>query len=174
MEGINHTITDPKGVDAPVQKAQKFLFDQLKWANSEFYGRLFVLETENGYVPRGFVSGIDYKDVFTDDRKSAKVFFLVGDDIPTKSGLVFTAPVKIVVMAKLDAILTNNVNRADTDLQEQVIKVLQRQKYISVTGIQTKVKRIFEGFAVDDLKIVDYQPYHVFAIRGNITYQFNC
>ncbi|NDF35718.1 MAG: hypothetical protein EB154_07715 [Nitrosopumilaceae archaeon] len=103
---MNHVITNPRGIDIPIQRLQTLLHEDLDWsADSDFYGRALKVNSDTGYSPRGFVSGQGYTDVFTDDRKSAKLFFLIDDDITSKAGLLFTAQVKIVVMANIEKIL---------------------------------------------------------------------
>lgn len=173
---MNHVITNPRGIDIPIQRLQTLLHEDLDWsADSDFYGRALKVNSDTGYLPRGFVSGQGYTDVFTDDRKSAKLFFLVDDDITSKAGLLFTAQVKIVVMANIEKIFGQLSKRADTDLQEQVIKAVRKTKILSMDkgGIETGIETIFRGYDIGQIKKVDLNPYHVFAVKGTIKYHFN-
>jgi len=174
---MNHTIENPKGIDYPVQQIQTYLFNKLGWSEIEVYGRVFKLQTENGFVPRGFVSGKDYKDVFTDDRKTASIFFICDDNHETKQGILFTVKVKIVFMVNVKKILTNVVSRGDTDVQEQAITTLMQMRSFVFNGeIETKIEEIFKGFTTESIKKSDMQPYHVFSLNGEINYTFqgNC
>jgi len=37
---MNYTITDPKGIDFPIQKIQNYLFDRLDWGDIAVYDRV--------------------------------------------------------------------------------------------------------------------------------------
>jgi len=174
---MNYTIENPKGIDNPIQLIQNHLYSKLGWENIEAYGRVFKLQTDKGFAPRAFLSGKEYKDVFTNDAKTASVFFICDDQHATKEGVLFTVKVKIVFMVNIKKIVTNLESRGDTDVQEQAISTLLKMRSFNFNGeIETQIEEIFKGFSTESIKLTDMQPYHVFSLNGEVsyTYQGNC
>lgn len=171
----NFTVQTPKGIDIPIQTLQTRLYSDLNWSNSDFYGRLFKYKKENGYFPVWYASGGEYKDVLVSDTKNAVLFFLADDESTSKEGLIFKTKVKIVVMANLQKIVSDNTSgRADTETQQQVLKSIRKSKNMVIdSGIETGIENILKGYDISSLNLADLQPFHCFSINGTITYHFN-
>jgi len=174
MTGNNYIVQNPIGVDKAIQDIQDFIFENLDWNDCSIYGRIFKLESDKGISPRAFVSGKDYKDIFTNDRQTASIYFNVDDKQTTKEGLLFTAKVQIVFMVNLKKINSNSVDRADTEIQTQAIKTVNKIRDFNFNGsIDTGLKNVFKNFDVSRIPKVDMQPYHVFSLSGEIQYNLN-
>lgn len=171
MAKQNYIIDDPKGVDNPIQDIQDFLFNRLAWTDFDIYGRVFKIISDKGKLPRAFIPGKEYKDVFTDDRRTASIFFIVDDQQSTKQGIMFTAKVKVVFMVNLKKLFPDLTKRGDTDAQMMAVELINEKRSFNFNGeIQTDVDEVFKGFNTDGLKLTDLGNYHVFSLNGEINY----
>lgn len=178
VSSINHTILNPVGVDKSIQSIQTEIFEGLTWSNCEVYGRVFKIESEKGFVPKASISGKDYKDIFTNDKKTANICFIVEDDQDTNEGILFKAKVKIVVMVNLDKINQDTTKRIDSDIQIEVINLISKNRDFTFKGkLETGIDNVFKGFNSDSIQKIDLHPFHVFSLNGEITYtisNMNC
>jgi len=171
MDGNNFIVENPKGIDKVIQKIQTHLFEEIEWNNCNVYGRIYKLNSEKGLLPRAFVSGKEYKDVFTDDRKAASIFFICDNQHATNEGIYFKVKTKIVFMVNLQKILSDTTKRIDTDVQIEAINAIVNQNTFTFKGeLETGIDDIFKGFDTSLIKKVDLQPFHVFSINGEISY----
>lgn len=171
---MNYTIEKPKGIDHFIQKIQSDLFKKLGWENLEMYGRVYKNPSKaKGITLEAYQGKKEYKDVFTNDKKAASVFFIDENEHKTTNGIYYNAEVKIVFMVNLAKLYPDVSNRADTDAQVHCAKLVGQHKIFTVTGIEKGIETIFKGINTDGIKLTDLQPYHVFAIVGNLKYQLN-
>lgn len=172
---MNNTITNPKGIDAAIQKLQTFIHDRLTWTEIDVYGRVYRNPSKKkGTVPEAYISDNEYRDVLTNDKKTATIFFIEDDKHETKEGIRFTNKVKIVFMVNLEKAFPNVAHRADMEAEMEAIELTRSRLGFSITEIDKGIDAVFQGFNTDGIKLNDMQPYHVFSVNGILTYQVSC
>ena len=174
MTGNNYTKVNPVGVDVAIQKLQNHLFSKLDWDNCEVFGRVYKLKSEKGLVPRAFIDNKDYKDVFTDDRKTSTIFFVDEDKHTTKEGIKFECDVKIVFMVDLKKAIPEITHRADMEVEQQVVELIRSRSNFKINALEKGLEIVLKEFNKENLEKTDMQPFHVFSISGVIDYQFSC
>ena len=172
---MNHTITNPKGIDFPIQKLQTYLHDKLPWSDIEIYGRVFENPSkEKGFTLEAYTSKNEYKDVFMNDKKSAVIFFIEDKKHTTSEGIKFTNKLQIVFMVNLKKAYPSITHRADMESEIEAIELIRSRSNFSMTEMEKGISSVFKGFNIDGIKLSDMQPYHVFSINGDLTYQISC
>lgn len=175
----NYNTYTPLGIDAKIKFIQDALHGHLGFSNVDFYGRVqkSLNKDSKTYIPEVHVSKTERKEVYYDDAiaPGGNVFFVEEDDKhTTKDGVVFVAKVKIVFMLNLDKLYPNANNRADTEVQDHCLKLIRRLKVLDITGVEKGVSNVLKGFNIENVKLNDMQPYHIFSINGDLKYMFNC
>lgn len=175
----NYNTYTPLGIDAKIKFIQDALHGHLGFSNVDFYGRVqkSLNKDSKTYIPEVHVSKTERKEVYYDDAiaPGGNVFFVEEDDKhTTKDGVVFVAKVKIVFMLNLDKVYPNANNRADTEVQDHCLKLVRRLKILDITAVEKGVSNVLKGFNIENVKLNDMQPYHIFSINGELKYMFNC
>lgn len=163
---------NPEGIDQKINLLQKAIHNRIDWNNIEVYGRVYRNPSDDGYRPEAYVKDGEYKDVFTNDLKSATIFFIENEVHNFIGGYDFETEVKIVFMLDLKKIFGTNV-RNDSEVQNKAILEVRKHKYFTLTKIEKGIDNILKGFNTSNIKINDMQPYHVFAIVGKLKYSIN-
>ncbi|RUT68687.1 hypothetical protein D0817_20215 [Flavobacterium cupreum] len=172
---MNYTVTSPKGIDKEIQLIQTSLFDKLGWTPIDVFGRVHKnISKEKGLVPEFYVGKNEYKDVFTNDLKSANVFFIDNDEHTTTNRIFYYSEVKIVFMVDLKKVKPAIAHRADMEVEIDALKVVKRHRMFEVDGFEKGIETVFKGFNIDHVKLLNIQPHHVFAITGKLKYKINC
>lgn len=175
----NYNTYTPLGIDAKIKNIQDALNGHLGFSNVDFYGRVHknVNKDFKGIVPEVYVSKQELKEVFYDDANApgGNIFFVEEDDKhTTKDGVLFVAKVKIVFMLNLDKIYPDATKRADTEVQDHCLKLVRRLKALDITAVEKGLSNVLKGFNIENVKLHDIQPYHIFSINGDLKYMFNC
>ena len=175
---MNYNNYPAIGIDNKIQIIQNVLSDHLGLSNVDFYGRVLKTLNKDGksFVPEVHISNAERKEVYYDDKNApgGNVFFIDSEEHKTKDGVQYTAQVKIVFMLNLNAIFPNVNYRADTEIQEQVVKLINKLRTLNITGIEKGLSNVLKGFSIEGIKKSDLQPYHTFAVLGDLNYTFNC
>lgn len=175
---MNYNSYPAIGIDNKIQKMQDALFLHLGFDNVDFYGRALKVLNKDGksYVPEVHISNKERKEVYYDDikAKGGNIFFIDDDNHSTKNGVLFTAKVKIVFMLNLNEIFGATPYRADSEVQETVLKLVNKLRIMTVTGIEKGLPNVLRDFDIERIKKNDLQPFHTFAVVGEINYLFNC
>lgn len=173
---MNHTITNPKGIDKEIQKIQTAIYEKIGWEKMEMFGRVHRNPSkEKGLLPEAYKGGNEFQDVYTNDLNNATVCFL-DDTVHKADGHgYYTAEVKIVFSVNLKAINSSALHRTDTEVQIEALKIVEKHKIFKATGIEKGIDTIFKGFDTSKIKLSDMQPFHMFAIVGDLKYRIiNC
>lgn len=172
---MNYTIENPKGIDKEIQRIQTALYNKILWQNFDVYGRVHRNYQETkGLVPQAYIGNNEYRDVFTNDSKTATVFFIDDPEHKTENGFFYYNEIKIVFLVNLSKAKLEVSHRADMEVEIEALKILQNHKIFDVSGIEKGIEKVFSGFNTDGIKLSDMQPYHVFAIIGKLKYTINC
>ena len=171
----NYLHETPKGIDIAIQRLQTRLFQLLNWPEIEVYGRVYKNPTEKkGVVPEAYKGKGEYVDVFTNDRKTASIFFVDDDSHKSKEGILYTTKLKIVFMIDLKKAYPSIAHRADMEAEMDAIKIIRKQKNFLITDIEKGVKTALKDFDTESMLHYDMQPLHVFSVTGDFTYQISC
>lgn len=172
---MNYTITKPKGIDKEIQLIQTSLSTKLGWPLTDTYGRVHKNQSkEKGLVPEFYVGNNEYKDVFTNDLKASNIFFIDNDEHTTENRVFYFSEVKIVFMVDLKKVKPNIVHRADMEVEIDALKIVKQHRMFQVDGFEKGIETVFKGFNIERIKLLNMQPYHVFAITGRLKYKINC
>jgi len=174
---MNYNNYPSKGIDHKIKLIQNALEAHLGFVGVDFYGRVQKVLAKDGksFVPEVHISSKERKEVFYDDRNASggNVFFIDDDQHTSKNGVMFTAKVKIVFMLNLDKLFLNTTYRADSEVQDKCIKLVEKIKALDITGLEKGLKNVFKDFDINKIKLNDLQPYHTFSITGDLKYTFN-
>ena len=171
-----HLREKTSGIDCEIQEMQKDIYDALTGAfqfkNVEAYGRLYRNETNDGIRPQWFSSQVaDYETVYLDDTKDIILSFIDGETHNTVDGFTYVAPVKIVFWFNLDKIEVNHYPDAEAQriasviLKENVFNELQFKQ------LEKGLRNVYSGFNTGDIRFDNMNPYHVFSLNIDLTYQ---
>jgi len=175
---MNYNNYPPIGIDAKFLNLQNALSTHLEFANVDFYGRVLKTLAKDGksFIPEVHVSNSERKEVYYDDINAVggNVFFIDSEEHTTKDGTLFTAKIKVVFMLNIDKLIPGKTYRADVEVQEKCIKLINKLRIFNVTGIEKGLSNVMKGFNIEGVRKNDLQPYHTFAVLGNLNYMFNC
>jgi hypothetical protein len=175
---MNYNNYPSIGIDNKIKIIQNILNDKLGFENVDFYGRVQRTISTDGklIVPTVLITNSESKEVYYDDIDAVggNVFFIDDKKHTTDDGIVFKAKIKIVIMLNLNKVITPKYYRADSEVQEYILKLVRKIKAIEITEIEKGLNEILSGFDTSKIKLNDSQPFHLFSINGNLKYQFNC
>jgi len=171
---MNHLIENPKGIDAKINMIQNMIHDKIGWSGIEVFGRVFKNPSKTkGDTLEAYIGKKEYKDVFTNDKNNGNIFFIEDSEHKTKEGVLFTNTISIVFMINLKRLYPELENRADLNAQEDAIRIVKKSRIVKVPIIEKDITKIFNKINIENLKLVNMQPFHVFAIEGDISYYLN-
>lgn len=171
---MNFLKTNPEGIDIPIQKFQKNLFNKLNWGDINVYGRVYKnIHKNEKFVAEVYIGNDEYKEVFTDDTKNATIFFSEDDTHTTNDGYSFNTKIKVVVICNLKKIYPNDLERADVKAQKDVLRIFQTPIF-NFQNLEKGVKKCIGEFYTDDILLSDMHPLHIFSITGEINYTISC
>ena len=173
---MNYTKTQVTGIDVPIQKAQKLLYDSLSviWGtNLNGYGRVYLNNRGKSIIPEVFLSGNDYKDVLSlDDNR----FFFVKSDSATRiSNTRYESDIDIYFIVNLKEVIGRDDYRSDEFVHSNVNTVLNRTDF-HIKGIETGIDNIISVFKLEDrdnFNLSDLEPYHIFKVECAIKYDLS-
>lgn len=173
------------GIDYNIQSLQKDLHTILcdAWGlNSKdyyCYGRVYKHKDSNGYKPLAFNGkGIDYTDVFADDKCKVMSFFGVDEkQKAVDNGKGLNADIHLIFFVDLEELNIQVQHRADEECQKEVYNLLDIGSYgftitEKMTGIEN-VYREYNGVPKDTLEARSMHPKHCFRFNMKCTYDPN-
>jgi len=175
---MNYNQYPPKGIDHKILIMQNALSSSLGFEGVDFYGRVQKVLAKDGksFIPEVYISNSERKEVYYDDMKApgGNVFFIESETHKSTDGKLFTAQVKVVFMLNLNKIFSKKSYRADSEVQDICMKLVSKIRSLEITGIDKGLKNVLKDFNIEQIKLNDMQPYHIFSINGDLKYQFNC
>lgn len=175
---MNHTLTTTYQIDTAIQELQTYLHDSLVsiWNidinGIDAYGRVYRNMREGETIPEVYDStSKTYKETYYNSRSC---FFFIDDlSHTTDDEYQYEARCKIAFMLDLESI-KSEVERSDADAQRDAIEFVRGfNGNFNITGFEKGIDEVFRGFKTDGIKWNDMQPYHVFAIVGELSYFIN-
>ena len=160
-------ITDPKGIDAPIQTLQaQFLAKLFVGKLYQSYGRAFLNE-RNGTIPEVYSGSNEYQEVLGDDTQDAISFFTVSpvEEIQLQEA---TANVSIYFFVNLSTLFTYS-HRAIEEVHILVLKEINLSPF-QVTKLITGQESV-KDFSIRRPELLDMQPYYCFKFECSINYK---
>lgn len=171
---MNHTIENPIGLDAKIQMLQNQVFNKIGWDNMDVFGKVFKIPSKSkGETVQAYSGKKEYVDVFTNDKKNANVFFIEDDTHTSKEGILFKNVVKVVFIVNLKKLYPEILHRADMEAEMDAMRIIKSSRIIRNPEIEKDLPSIFEKLNIESIKLSNMQPFHVFAIRGEMAYYLN-
>lgn len=174
--------TNPKGIDIPIQKIQRKVYDSLTdlWNSDEpffdCYGRVYRNQDNEGkYIPEAYYKNNEYVDPLHNDRVWCTFFLGVASDMQSLGGGLFKAKCHIIFSLNLDQVKPGIVHRADEEVHIDCLDALRKAlPNDSITDLITwndNVFREYNGFkAQQGINFTDMHPRHVFRINFDLTF----
>ena len=170
---MNYTLTSTLGIDKVIQSIQVDLYDQLSWSGTvDGYGRIYRNTKDDVVIPEYYQGDNEYKEVYYDDKNSCNFMFVTDEKSTTEDETLFSNETKVVFMVDLSKILPGETHRADETAHRDVIQILRSIAYgrYSITGIDTGIGNVFNGFETSKIKFHDIQPLHCFSVNLKLSY----
>lgn len=170
----NHRLIAPIGIDSEIDRIQVKLYQSLseKWGNLEGYGRVYKNIDGKTFKPEYFVSNKAYKDVLP--GRNSKFFFIKGDTTTDGSASRYvTSNVSVYFFVNLRSFSEDQ--RMDEQAVIDAYGVLSKTRF-KATDILQGVENFLSDFKMllaaneNNLSVTDLHPYHVFKIKGAISY----
>ncbi|WP_448607163.1 hypothetical protein [Paenimyroides ceti] len=161
------------GIDFEIEKIKVQLENKLLWTNKEVYGRVYKNIPKKGKkpVPEVYVRNNEYKEVLTNDLKTATVFFVDYNEHKAIGKNELEAELQIIFIVNLTD-LKGNSERIDSEAQHDVMQVLKRIRQYEVSNLIIGLEALKE-FDTSKMQTSDMQPWHIFAVKGKIKYNIN-
>ena len=164
---------NPVGIDKPIQKLSKRLYDGLGYSNIDAYGRAYLMKDNDDKVkPHRYIedSNGEYTEILFNDTLNGHFFFLDNPETKPFTGVFIETQVDIIFFFNLENLKPDIDHRADEEIRNEIMAVLERERYFETTNI-IKDEDALAGFETD---LEAIQPRFFLKVTGNIRYQFNC
>lgn len=172
---MNYTTENPKGIDDQIQTIQNYLYSKLGWSDLELFGRVFKnkRKASKTIIPEAYIGKGEYREVLTNDKVNAIMFFVDDDEHTSQQGFTFKTKINLVVIANLKKIYANTDYREDLQCIQEVVELLQKTGK-QVLKIKKGVKASLNEFYHEDIAFSNMEPYTCFSLEFEISYQLDC
>lgn len=165
---MNYIKQNPEFIDAWIQEMQVKLYEGLAFENIDGYGRVYPLEKDKKTIPAYFISGNDYKDVLTDDRKNGQFFCVESDESDMINSHEVETEVDWIFLLDLKKLYPEITHRADAEARKQIIEQIQKVAFFKLESITTGIDALSDF----DVKAPDMQPYYIVSFTGKLRYKY--
>lgn len=175
-------ISNPKGIDRPIQEMQQLFIDKL-WTNidmskKQFNHRVFKnYNPKNGLIYPGLhVNGTrDYKNVVFDDKLTVLSWFDVANETNSVDGEQVTQNVGVFFAVNLVELYPNLFHRTEEEAHVDVRKIMKlRASEFQIQGIVTNREAYGDFDTIPEIQKYNMNPWHVFRLNCNLSFTLNC
>ena len=160
------TITDPTGIDLPIQTLQaQFLTHLFTGKLYSSYGRAFV---NPGGLPYVYIGSNDYQEALMDDSVEDAVSYFTVEPIEEVHLSEAMATVSIYFMVNLSK-LFSYTHRAVEEVHQLVSREINRSPF-QVTRLITGQESV-KDFTTRNPERLNMQPFYCFKFECSITYK---
>lgn len=169
-----YTKTNPTGIDVPIQKAQKRLYEKLnaKWGvELSAYGRAYLHKKGAHTLPEVFSGGVDYDDVLSIDDN--RFFFTQDSSASRYDNNLYETDITVYFILNLKELKPSVTHRADEEVHNDVDYELNHTSII-INSIETGIDNVLSDFNIrdnDNFQFSDFEPYHVFKMDCTVQYK---
>ena len=172
-----YTIEESIGIDAVIDSVKDDLYERLgaKFPNARIdgYGRIYRNEKKDfGVIPEYRIGQNEYIDVFLDDTKDITYSFIASENSDTDDEFIFQNEVKVVFFVNLNKVFGSYL---DQKMHSEVVSMLRNIFYgrYEITGVQTGIDNVWNGFYRENISNADMAPWHCFAVVTNVYFNLN-
>lgn len=175
---IKYPKISPVGSDIEIQELQTIFDDELsaKWSTSEYdsYGRVYIEPKDR--KPIIYIGSEEYIEVLADDTIASISFFRISDNAVKVARDTYNANCDIIFFVNLKTIYPNIAHRADEEARRDVVNLINQVKSFKVLSIAQVYDKVYDDMKFDFQVQPDMQPYHIFKIQTELTYNtsINC
>lgn len=167
-------ITNPVGIDYPIQELQQLFIDEL-WPDiaadkKEFNHRVFKNERKDLIIPEVFVKDREYREVKFNDKLTVLSWFDVADNTNSFDAGQINQNVGIFFAVNLKELYSILDHRSIEEAHRDVLKLLDYSNVIDIIN----GAGAYGDFDISNLKKYNMQPWHVFRINYLIEFNVNC
>ena len=172
-------ITNPVGIDAPIQDMQQLFIDEL-WTSisddkKQYHHRVFNNPKDGKNRPEVLKDGtVKYDEVKFNNRLSVLSWFDVSDSTDSYNLGQINQDVGVFFAVNLNDVYPSLSHRSVEEVHLDAQKILlKRSGEFEITGITTGAEA-YGNFSTENLKAFNMQPWHVFRFDCNVKYSLNC
>lgn len=170
---MNHELQNPTGIDIEIKRVQKKIYNKLKPYLSDIngYGRVYKNLKDDGFIPETFISGIEYNPVFSGEK--SRFFFVKGRTRTDEQGSSYVES-DVTIYFSLNLRELSESQRMDEQVLAYCHEAVRTSSFIC-KSIDQGVEEFVNDFKMlfkdkTNVKVSDFQPYHVFKMSGVIRY----
>ena len=188
-----YTKSNTVGSDILIQNIQTALYTRLKtsWNISDdvrydSYGRVYKVNSDNGYLPEFYIGNQDYKEMIFDSTTNDVLSFFVLDDKTTFQLGSETAKAAVIFKINIGNIKPTVKWRPDEEIKKDILenlqwllpKVQQGKFRGEITDTETGYKNVFrefEGMTANKERgfYNDLSPFLIYRVNMNLTYDIH-
>lgn len=163
---MNYTKQNPVGIDVPIKRIQDALYEKLNtsWKDIVGYGRVYKTVKGERVIPEHYIGEGEYKEVLTDDKKTAIFFFIESSTIRSMGGCLSKNSVDLIFLVNVLKAKPEAMDYADEEVRLEVLKIAQL--YFTSISETIKGREALKGFTTENLDFI--HPYFIFKISGII------
>lgn len=169
---MNNLKVNPVGLDAIIDVIQKKVYTlQAEWGiELDGYHRCYILYKQEGQTVEAFLGDNEYSNALS-FAEGNKFFFVAPNDIEYVSFNQYETDIELYFILDVVECKPSILHRADEEVRQDVIKILERIPQIKVNRIIWQVDRVFNRFrnkqsrSYDYDIMVDIHPKHAFKIE---------
>ncbi len=169
--------TNPTGIDKAIQRHQKgiyaYLTGKVGWTEYNCYGRVYKNETMNGLNPEAFITGVEYDELFFNDKFNITSFYIVGDIIQYDE--VLKVKLSMIYQAKLSKLFPAVTHRADEEMHAEIRQYLGYNRYqVEFKEMSTGISNVYREFDKSKIKWDDMSDFHVVRFETELAFEEEC
>lgn len=151
---MNHTKTNPVGVDYKIGQLQTPLYNHvaakygLGDSDYDCYPRVYKNIARNGgYLPQAFVSGNEYTpDTLMNDNKAITSFFDISEAITVGENLLCSTKVFLYFFIDLSKLLPDVATRNDEEVINDIVNFVNTKYHFLVVAKQVGITSILKDY----------------------------
>ena len=169
------------GIDKSIDVFQKYLYEKLsnQFGTWNCYPRVYknkIHRDNKTVVTAQHEENNNYTNVLFNDKVNMQSFFIRdSENTPLKQLLSATTSVSLIMQCNLDSIYSNEKNRTDERLKEDIVSISRSFADWQLVNIVDGIENVYREFYNDDLQWSNIEPRHVVRFEYDLLYSYkNC
>jgi len=171
--------SDPTGIDIVIAKIQGKVWNHLTntagWTDYNSYERVYKNPKgdDGRMIPELYEGNGDYREIYMNDNELAESYFVVEDN--RQFSEVFSVDVGYIFQVNLEGLYPSVVHRADEEAHKDAyLAILSAVSEKDISNLTTTIDDVYREFHIDQVRLTDMQPCHVFRYNFTVHYQYLC
>lgn len=166
--------TNPVGLDREIDDFQVYAYAKLGFSDWACYPRVYAVPNrdQKGLIPAHFDSGIDYTEVFSDDRVNVSSFFFRSSDVK-RVDKGYQCDVAWIFQCDLPALFPLIQHRADEELASLVCQASNdyaMESRFEYQSTEYGINNVYREFDKTQVKLDDLSDRHVVRFNYKVYY----